>query len=508
MGQLTKEDLAQMNEAYFDSLDHEKLVKVASNLRDFGINLMEQLKQNSSNSSKPPSSDNPFNKKTNKDTSQKESNNSQCAKDNSNNQTAKSESLQPKDEPKRAPGKQPGSQGFGRTVIPMCDEIVPHYPSNCSACEAELSKSETSVYMGYYTYELEKSDLGIKIICKLHHYHTIVCECGHETKAIPGEGYVSCVEGRKKDLKLTEYVMIGPLFVTFIAALSVRYRMSRVKIKELISYWLALDISTGTIDRCIREAGVACFPVVEQLIEQLQQEELVHIDETPWYEKGMFKWLWVVVSKVTAIYFIGTRKKEELLFIITSSYIGWIISDGYGAYRHYERRQRCLAHLVRKAVAITGAIDEEAQKLGNELLDGLRGLMKTMSEGEGNIKDRCGPLIERLNDVCNIGKDQKHSKVRELSREILNDWDAVVAFVNNPELPLTNNEAERALRHAVIARRISFGTRTNEGSRAYTALLSVIETCLLRKQDIWAYIAQTIALGRKGIMPSSIPVSF
>ena len=65
----------------------------------------------------------------------------------------------------------------------------------------------------------------------------------------------------------------------------------------------------------------------------------------------------------------------------------------------------------------------------------------------------------------------------------------MVAFVNNPELPLTNNEAERALRHAVIARRISFGTRTNEGSRAYTALLSIIETCLLRKQDLWAYIA-------------------
>jgi hypothetical protein len=91
-----------------------------------------------------------------------------------------------------------------------------------------------------------------------------------------------------------------------------------------------------------------------------------------------------------------------------------------------------------------------------------------------------------------------------LAKEILNDWDAVVAFVKNPELPPTNNDAERALRHAVISRRISFGTRTAEGSMAYAALLSVIETCRLRNQDPWQYIAQTIALGRKGIAPSPI----
>ena len=60
-----------------------------------------------------------------------------------------------------------------------------------------------------------------------------------------------------------------------------------------------------------------------------------------------------------------------------------------------------------------------------------------------------------------------------MGSEILNDWDAVIAFVNHPELPPTNNEAERALRHAVIGRRISYGTRNSEGSLAYSSLLSV-----------------------------------
>lgn len=69
-----------------------------------------------------------------------------------------------------------------------------------------------------------------------------------------------------------------------------------------------------------------------------------------------------------------------------------------------------------------------------------------------------------------------------MAKEILNDWDAVVAAVNNPDLPLTNNEAERALRHAVIARRISYGTRTTEGSIAYSCLLSVIERLFVNKR--------------------------
>lgn len=88
-----------------------------------------------------------------------------------------------------------------------------------------------------------------------------------------------------------------------------------------------------------------------------------------------------------------------------------------------------------------------------------------------------------------------------MASEILNDWDAVVAAVNNPDLPLTNNEAERALRHAVIARRISYGTRTTEGSIAYSSLLSVIETCRLREINPWQYISSVIKLARKGLSP-------
>jgi phosphoribosyl 1,2-cyclic phosphodiesterase len=116
-----------------------------------------------------------------------------------------------------------------------------------------------------------------------------------------------------------------------------------------------------------------------------------------------------------------------------------------------------------------------------------------------------GSILRRLWRVCHLGEKVEHPKLRALAREILNDWDAVVAFVNHPELPPTNNEAERALRHAVIARRLGYGTRTSEGSLAYSSLLSVIETCRLRNINPWTYLAEVIAKARKGLSPPPVP---
>ncbi len=128
-----------------------------------------------------------------------------------------------------------------------------------------------------------------------------------------------------------------------------------------------------------------------------------------------------------------------------------------------------------------------------------------MKEDGEDGKKKCSPILARLKRARNLGSESEHPKLRASAREILNDQDAVAASVKNPGLPATDCEAERALRHAVITRRVSFGTRTSEGSRAYAALLSVIETCRLRKQDPWGYISLTITLGRKGIAPKSIP---
>ena len=107
-------------------------------------------------------------------------------------------------------------------------------------------------------------------------------------------------------------------------------------------------------------------------------------------------------------------------------------------------------------------------------------------------------LLTRLKWNCQCNRYAVEDKVGALAHEILNDWEAMIAFVHDPRLPPTNNDAERALRHAAIARRIGYGTRTDEGRSCYAAALSVIETCRKRSLDMAAY-ARVPGTARQGL---------
>jgi transposase len=135
----------------------------------------------------------------------------------------------------------------------------------------------------------------------------------------------------------------------------------------------------------------------------------------------------------------------------------------------------------------------------------LRNLIRAVADDKDHTI--LNPIQARLKRACKLHRDHDTEKIRQLAREILNDWAAIVAFVGNHALPPTNNKAERALRIAVIARRLSFGTRTEEGSAAYAAALSVVETCRRRQSDPWSYIADTIARARCGISHQPIPAA-
>lgn len=122
-----------------------------------------------------------------------------------------------------------------------------------------------------------------------------------------------------------------------------------------------------------------------------------------------------------------------------------------------------------------------------------------------NLKTAFADQLEHLKAWCERHRDSSHKKTRQLARELLNDWDAIWTVLEHPELPLTNNIAEQALRHWVIARKISHGTRTKQGSRAFTLLASVIDTC--RQRDIlpWPYLAEVIAARRNGLPAPPLP---
>jgi hypothetical protein len=230
----------------------------------------------------------------------------------------------------------------------------------------------------------------------------------------------------------------------------------------------------------------------EELVEQVKKAALVHIDETGWKEGAHLLWLWCFVTVTTCLYLIGYRNREFLETVLGELFLGWLMSDGYWAYRAYPKRLRCWAHLLRKARGLDQSTHiSEAKPFGKQVLSLMAELMAAIyAAREGppgeNLRERFTPRLAAFKALCERYAQAVHDKTRALAREFLNDWDAIWAILDQPHLPLTNNTAERALRHWVIARLLSQGTRTPQGTRAFGLLASIIDTCRLRQVDPWA----------------------
>ena len=188
------------------------------------------------------------------------------------------------------------------------------------------------------------------------------------------------------------------------------------------------------------------------------------------------------------------------------------MSDGYQVYRKYLNRVRCWAHLLRKAQGLQESLNKEAQQFGKQTREFMGMLMTAIREARDHPPDT--PLTEayqsQLADyrqLCELMKTVSHQKTQALATEMLNDWEAIFRVLQYPHLPLTNNEAERALRHWVILRRISYGTRTEEGSRIFALLISIIETCRKRQQSPWIYLAAVILHQRTGLTIPKLPIA-
>jgi len=499
-------DLSQMNRAVFAAMAPGQLLEVTCRLHTLVVEMADRLALNSTNSSRPPSSDTFFGgggAVAGLIGSGRASGTADTAAAASSTDDRKPGPPAPD---KRKPGKQPGAPGKWRDEPLKAERTQSIWPIACAYCGTPFETwwdREVRTGAAFPVLELERTTGGIRIACVEQRYQVLLCACGRETEAKPGLGAVSFLDGRMRQLQLTERSMIAPSLAAFITALNTRHLQSRRKIQEFLLVWFGVTMAVGTIDRCIREVGVACEPIVEELLEEVRASGLIHADETPWYQGKLSLWLWVVLTATTAVFHIGSRRHKEIRDLLGDAIIGWLVTDGYHAYRDYERRQRCLAHLIRKGLALAGGLSPDGARFGEWLVRELQNLIHSVAEDKDHTI--LNPIQARLKRACKLYCDHDTEKIRALAREILYDWDAIVAFVTNHALPPTNNEAERALRIAVIARRLSFGTRTAEGSAAYAATLSVVETCRRRNLDPWSYIADTLARARQGINHQPIP---
>ena len=534
---LSDYDLRQIDEERINKLSETAVKNLSITLLNDLKEARERLNQNAKNSSMPPSSEAPWDKASKYGDEEQDDESSDdiealaeaiqadkrlltnaCHPDDINSPSlseASSETATTPDTPQkspRKPGKQPGAQGFGREQQITVHRHEHHYPTQCALCNLDSNPNHKNVaYTAFDTLTLEWGDLsqpGIKVINTRHTYYGSACPCGHVTQTAPLR---QPPDSSLANVELSQWRLIGPSLAALIVCLSFRMRLSRPRIREFLNDWLGITLSVGSINKAIHESGRAAMPLENELLEEVLKSELLHVDETPWQEKGDLLWLWVFVSSSVVAFWISSRAGELINRILgKNAYKGWLMSDGYRVYRQFLKRLRCWAHLVRKARGLIESYNKESQAVGKETLDFLNSLIEAIKNARENPPDK--PLSELYTDqlisyrhACEKMQSSTHKKTRALAVEMLNDWDVIFTVLDHPQLPLTNNEAERALRHWVILRRISYGTRTEQGSRIFAMLASVIETCRIRQQCPWRYLESVIDNRRAGFLAPPLP---
>jgi IS1 family transposase len=512
---LSDHSLRQIDDDYLRSLEKEALQGLSLRLLADLKEARERLNQSPTNSSRPPSSRAPWERGGSPDSAgatEAEGEPTVAEPTVAEPTAAEPKPAEPKPaEPKfaRKAGKQPGAPGVGRTQVLEAHESRPHVPATCAGCGWPFPVgTEGAVYTGFQEVDLrwgEAATAGLRLWVVDHRYHEVTCACGHCTRAVPGQG---AVDPLLTGLELREGRLVGPGLATLIVALSKRFRLSHRRIQEFLQDWLGVTLSTGTIHQTVQEAGAAVAPAEAELVAAVHGSGWLHSDETPWPEQGRPGWLWVFTAATVTLYYIAGRGRE-LLDNLLEGFTGWLMTDGWGAYRHFPRRLRCWAHLRRKAQGLADSYHRDVRAFGRQVRDHLQTLMAAVYAARDgpptDLPTRYAELLADLRAACERLQHHDHAKPRALAVELLNDWDAIFRVLAHPELPLTNNEAERALRHWVIVRKLSYGTRTDVGSRVFALLASVIDTCRQRGHSPWPYLRTAIADRRAGRPLAPLP---
>jgi transposase len=235
-------------------------------------------------------------------------------------------------------------------------------------------------------------------------------------------------------------------------------------------------------------------PLYEDLREKIRAASLLHLDETSWRLDGEGAWLWYAGNRDVDFFHIDpSRSAEVILEILGDHFGGDIVSDDYAVYNLVlaRWRQSCLAHIIRTAKDVATEIrliadtpvyaaDIRFAEAMADFFADVCALDRKRRAGKlprKKARSLVPTLRKRLRALC-TGR-LLHPKTLNLRDRLLSDkrdGRKLFTFLTRPGMPPTNNHAERALRGPVLARKISFGSRSAIGAHAFAVLASLLGT--------------------------------
>ena len=393
----------------------------------------------------------------------------------------------------RKQGAQPGHEGHGRELLPTwaSDEVVVHWPVWCG-CGHEFSEGELVGVGDPVRHQVEELPEIATIVIE-HQCPRVRCpDCGAKPRAtLPAE-----IAGSA----------FGPRFQAAAVTLSVRNRISRRDVVELCEQLFRARISTGTVDAILARAGDALEDPYEDLLRRVRRSKALNMDETGWRLQGNKRALWGAFTSKHAVLRIADSRHEDHARELLADSTAIVTSDRWWAYNHLplRRRQVCWAHLRRDFQAHAegrGAekeLGEHGLRVCDELFWSWEIYQHTRERNE--LKRRIRLLRRELKPLLRrySGKAPRYRYTRGIAKNLLKVWPALWTFADTPGVQPTNNHAERALRGAVIYRKLSLGSQSHDGETRIARLLSAHTTCRLQGRSLFEYLADVLSHHARG----------
>ena len=279
---------------------------------------------------------------------------------------------------------------------------------------------------------------------------------------------------------------IGIRLMSTIAYLKTVCRAPIGLIRRLLKAFYGVKLSVGEITELLHAVAQAGESAYAGLADRVRGSPVVHGDETGWREDGVNGYLWSFSTPEVRCYtYNQSRGSAVVQSVLSDSFSGVLVSDFYGAYNIYDGfKQRCWVHLKRDLEALTANHSDKPAVVDwvNSVL-GVYYRAKEVSQRNCSEEERTRlrlgfeTALQRLVDP--YVKD-KLAPQRVLAKRIDRFMGELFTFVQYPEAPSENNAAERAIRPAVIARKVSGGTRSSKGSNTMSVLRSLFETWTLQ----------------------------
>lgn len=412
----------------------------------------------------------------------------------------------PGDEDKSAPSKDKKAQkGHGPTEQPRLLEVeVPPYDLDepdkvCPACGGELTE-----WAGQFE-ESEEVDLVERhFVLKKHRQKKYRCGCGGcvETapgpdKLFPGARYSA---EAAIEIAILKYVDHLPL-----------ERQVRIFARE------GLAVTSQTLWDYIERVARLLEPAYDRLHAYILLQPVLGADETRWRVMGKGQesksWHAWAASTASAIYFLieDSRSKDAAKELLPG-YTGIVMCDGYGAYEALASSQpglvlvHCWAHVRRKFIDIEKAFPEETKQIVDlirELYDVERQCPAGPEGDEERRKlrhDLSRPIIERILAwvYATYPNTLPEGGLAKAIRYMGGIWTGLVRFLEDPRIPLDNNQTERGMRGPVVGRKNHYGSRSLRGTEVAALFYSLFESAKLAGTEPKQYLRIALRAAMSG----------